>query len=153
MGGRKTAGCVFCEIIAHRLPAWWVEEGTGAVAFLTIQPLAEGHTLVIPRGHAPTLEDVRPDERSEMWSLVHRISERMRHVGLAEGVNLLVASGRAAEQGVFHLHVHVIPRRPGDMVGFNAWIDSKVRSVPEARQRELSERLRSDAPRRPGPSP
>jgi histidine triad (HIT) family protein len=135
--------CVFCEIIAHRTPASWVEETPGAAAFLTIEPVADGHTLVVPRTHASTLEDVRTEERPQLWELVHRISERMRRVGLAEGVNLLVASGAAAEQGVFHLHVHVIPRHTGDSIAMNDWLDAKAHAASGSRQTELAERLRS----------
>jgi histidine triad (HIT) family protein len=130
--------CVFCGIAVHRSPAWMIEETPGAMAFLTIQPLAEGHALVIPRAHAETLDDVARSERSELWGLVHRVAERMRSTGVGDGVNLLVASGRAAEQSVLHLHVHVIPRRAGDSLAMNSWLDSKVRSVPDERQRELA---------------
>ena len=137
------APCVFCEIIAHRIPAWWVEEAEGAVAFLTIEPVSDGHTLVVPRTHAATLEEIREEERTPLWELVHRVAARMRRTGVAEGVNLLVASGEAAEQGVFHLHVHVIPRRRGDSVAMNSWLDAKAHPAVEGRQEELAERLRS----------
>jgi len=133
--------CVFCGIVAHRLPSWTVEEAAGAVAFLTIQPFAEGHTLVVPRTHAETLDDVADGERTALWDLVHRVARRMRAAGLADGVNLFVASGPAAEQSVRHLHVHLVPRRVGDQFDLNSWFDSKVRSVPDARQRELARRL------------
>ena len=118
-----------------------VEETHAALAFLTIQPFAEGHTLVVPRTHAETLDEVIESERAELWALVHRVAGRMRPAGVAEGVNLLVASGRAAEQSVPHVHVHLIPRRSGDGLEMNEWLDTKVRSVPEGRQQELARLL------------
>jgi len=137
--------CVFCEIVAHRLPAALVAESVGAAAFLTIEPVSEGHTLVVPRSHASMLEDVPELERPDLWELVHRVSERLRAVGLADGVNLLVASGRAAEQGVFHLHVHVVPRRANDGVDMNSWMDAKAHPAVEERQRAIAARLRGDS--------
>jgi len=141
------AECVFCAIVAGRLPAWKVAESGRALAFLTIGPLAEGHTLVIPRTHAATIRDVPPREWAGVWDLVRSVSDRVIETGLGEGVNLLVASGRSAEQEVLHLHVHVVPRRAGDGIGFNAWLDGKVRSLSDARQQEIARSLAGPSPR------
>lgn len=144
--GPVMAACVFCEIVANRLPSWKVAESDRALAFLTIGPLAEGHTLVVPRAHAETIRDVPPREWAGVWELVQTVSDRIIATGLGEGVNLLVASGRAAEQEVFHFHVHVVPRRAGDGVGFNAWLEGRVRALPDARQAEIARTLASPPP-------
>jgi len=138
--------CVFCEIIAHRVPSWPVDESAGAVAFLTIQPLTDGHTLVVPRSHAETVDEMSAGEWAYLWALVRRVAQRLRSAGLADGMNLMVASGRAAEQSVMHLHVHVIPRTAGDGVEMNAWLDPKVHPAVPDRQAEIARRLAGALP-------
>lgn len=135
--------CIFCRIVRRELPAEVVAHSDRALAFLTIGPVAEGHTLVIPKRHAADLTEVAAVDSQALFVLVHDVEQRLRRSGLAEGVDLLCLSGRAAEQGVFHLHVHVIPRRTGDRLEINRWFESKLRSTTPHRQAELGRQIRS----------
>ena len=85
-----------------------------AVAFLDLQPLVPGHVLVVPRAHAAHLADVEDVDGAAVWSLAARVAAGLRAAGLADGVNLLLADGAVAWQTVWHVHLHVIPRRRGD---------------------------------------
>jgi histidine triad (HIT) family protein len=133
--------CAFCDIVAGRLPAWKVAENDRAVAFLTLGPLAEGHSLVVPRRHATVLEELDPDDLPAFWTLVQEVSRRLRAAGFATGTNLVVASGRAAEQEVPHLHVHVVPRKEGDGLDLTGRWRSRVRELPAERQSEVAARI------------
>ncbi len=109
------SGCVFCAIVAGDAPASFVYEDDLAVAFLDINPVTPGHTLVVPRRHLPYLADL--DEATGMH--VHRIAMQVAGALRAaplrcEGVNMFVADGEAAFQEVFHHHLHVFPRYRGD---------------------------------------
>jgi histidine triad (HIT) family protein len=109
------AGCVFCDIVAGRRPASVVHSDETVMVFLDIRPLATGHMLVIPRAHAAYLADLDPGTGGHMFGVAQRMAAALRRSGLrCEGVNLFLADGEAAFQEVFHVHLHVIPRNPGD---------------------------------------
>jgi diadenosine tetraphosphate (Ap4A) HIT family hydrolase len=109
------AGCVFCDIVAERGPASVVYSDETVLAFLDIRPLATGHLLVIPRAHAAYLADLEPAVGGHMFGAAQRMAAALRRSGLpCAGVNLFLADGEAAFQEVFHVHLHVIPRNPGD---------------------------------------
>jgi diadenosine tetraphosphate (Ap4A) HIT family hydrolase len=85
------------------------------IAFMDVQPVNPGHVLVIPRDHAVGLADLDEDQGAQMWRIAHRVANALRHSGLrVEGVNFFLADGRAANQEVFHIHLHVVPRYTGD---------------------------------------
>lgn len=106
--------CVFCRIADGRGEASVVAASDRALAFLDLQPVTPGHVLVVPRAHAAHLADVDDTDGAAVWSLAARVAAGLRAAGLAEGVNLLLADGAVAWQTVWHVHLHVIPRRRGD---------------------------------------
>jgi histidine triad (HIT) family protein len=109
------AGCVFCDIVAGRGPASVVDSDETVLAFLDTRPLTTGHLLVIPRSHAAYLADLDPAVGGHMFGVAQRMAAALRGSGLpCAGVNLFLADGEAAFQEVFHVHLHVIPRNPGD---------------------------------------
>ena len=109
------AGCIFCDIIGGRGPASVVYSDESVVALLDIRPLNTGHLLVIPRAHAAYLADLDPALGGHMFAVAQRMAAALRRSGLpCDGVNLFLADGEAAFQEVFHVHLHVIPRTPGD---------------------------------------
>ena len=111
----SAAACVFCDIVAGRGPASVVHSDETVLAFLDIRPLATGHLLVIPRAHAPYLADLDPAVGGHMFGVAQQMAAALRGSGLpCQGVNLFLADGEAAFQEVFHVHLHVIPRNPGD---------------------------------------
>ncbi len=102
--------CVFCSIVDGSIPARTVREDERTLAFLDINPMTAGHTLVIPRRHATDLDDVEGEDLRAIVSAAQDLARRMRQRLHARGVNLLLSSGGAAWQDVFHVHLHVIPR-------------------------------------------
>ena len=111
--------CVFCDIVAGKAPAVRVYEDADYVAFLDIRPFSRGHTLVVPKQHYENLVDTPPDVVAGMAKLGQRIAQASRESGLhADGNNIAINDGKAAFQTVFHLHLHVVPRRAGDKLSF-----------------------------------
>ncbi len=107
--------CVFCEIVAGRAESRLVYEDEHVIAFMDIRPLTQGHLLVVPRGHADCLEALDEQLGTHLFRAGHRLARALRRSGLpCEGVNLFLADGEAAFQEVFHVHLHVLPRTPGD---------------------------------------
>ncbi|MFD4367267.1 HIT family protein [Rhodococcus sp. NPDC058521] len=110
--------CIFCEIVAGRAEASVVHEDDDVMAFMDIRPWTSGHLLVVPKRHAVGLADLEPADGQKVFATGQRIARVMRGGdSSAEGVNLFLADGVVAGQEVFHVHLHVLPRRRGDGFG------------------------------------
>lgn len=102
--------CVFCGIVAGAIPSTKVYEDDQTLAFMDINPSAEGHLLVIPKQHHRDLLDTPAEALAAMTVVAQRLA-RAAVDGLgADGVNLINSCGAAAWQDVFHVHLHVVPR-------------------------------------------
>jgi diadenosine tetraphosphate (Ap4A) HIT family hydrolase len=111
--------CVFCAIAAGTAPAIRIHEDGDYLAILDIRPFTRGHTLVIPKAHSVDLTDTPAATLAGMLAVGQRIAQATRASGLAAtGNNVAINDGKSAMQTVFHIHLHVIPRRDGDKVAF-----------------------------------
>ncbi len=108
------SGCLFCAIQAGALPAAIVHEDTHCMALMDAYPLRPGHVLIIPRRHAALMTDLQASERTQIIELGNRIARAMRKLEPACDINWVVNDGKAANQHVPHVHLHLIPRQPGD---------------------------------------
>lgn len=110
---------MFCDIVTGDAPAIRVYEDDGYLGILDIRPFTRGHTLVIPKRHSVDLTDTPPETLADMARIGQRIARAARRSGLhADGNNIVVNDGKAAFQTVFHIHLHVLPRRSGDKLSF-----------------------------------
>ncbi len=114
-GTAPDPGCVFCAIIDERAPASVVYEDDEVLAFMDINPVTPGHLLVVPRRHLPTLADLDDALGGHLFNVATRLAAALRASDVrSDGINLFYADGEAALQEIFHAHLHVIPRYPGD---------------------------------------
>jgi len=136
--------CIFCEIAAGRGRASFVYQDQDVAAFMDIQPVNPGHVLVIPCRHAASLAELQPGEAEKLLPAAQRVAAALRRSGLpCEGVNLFLADGEAAGQDVFHVHLHVFPRWPGD--GFGLRLGPHYHTLPpRAELDEIAARLRQN---------
>jgi histidine triad (HIT) family protein len=133
--------CVFCSIVAGEAPAIRIYEDDDHLAILDIRPFTRGHTLVFPKVHSVDLTDTPPQTVASMATIGQRIARAARRSGLhADGNNIAINDGKAAFQTVFHIHLHVVPRRDGDKLAFAKGM--LVRRDPD---REEAGRLLRDA--------
>jgi histidine triad (HIT) family protein len=91
-----------------------VHEDEHTLAFLDINPAAEGHTLVVPKAHAQDLFDIDADSAAAVMRSAKTVAERIDAVLAPDGLTLVQSNRPAGWQDLFHLHVHVVPRRNGD---------------------------------------
>ena len=111
--------CVFCAIVAGDAPAIRICEDDEQLAILDIRTFTRGHTLVFPKRHTVDLTDTPPQTLAQMAAMGQRIARAARTSGLhADGNNIAINDGKAAFQSVFHIHLHVVPRRSGDKLSF-----------------------------------
>lgn len=107
---------IFDRIIAGQLPASFVYQDDVCVAFLDINPMTRGHTLVVPRRSVPTLDLLDAATRAHLFEVVQKVGAAQRKGLGSLAQHLLVNDGKAASQSVPHVHIHVMPRYGGDML-------------------------------------
>jgi histidine triad (HIT) family protein len=109
--------CIFCRIVAGEIPAEIVAKDEHAVAFLDIAPLADGHTVIVPRRHVATIEEMSRDEAAALFHTVYRLAGPVRQALDAAGSTIGINNGAATGQTIPHVHVHIVPRRSDDGAG------------------------------------
>jgi histidine triad (HIT) family protein len=112
------ADCIFCMIIAGQIPCTRIYEDASVLAFMDINPISPGHTLVVPKKHYEAITEMPADEAAALYKPVPALAAAVKAALKAEALNVLQNNGRAAGQAVDHLHVHLIPRWVGDGLGF-----------------------------------
>ncbi len=123
---------LFTKIIRGEIPSNKIYENDHVYAFLDINPVNKGHTLVVPKVPCVGLLDCDPEVLAELMKAVQIIARALKEATHADGINLMQNEGAAAGQKVFHLHFHVIPRFEGD--GFEHWHGTPYASEEEAEQ-------------------
>ena len=106
--------CIFCSIVEGEIPSREVYETDEVLAFLDANPLAEGHTLVIPKAHHERLTDMPESLAAEVMDALYHVTGAVEAAVDAEATTVAFNNGEAAGQEVPHVHGHVIPRWAGD---------------------------------------
>jgi histidine triad (HIT) family protein len=104
---------IFAKILRGDMPCHKVYEDDKALAFLDIMPRAPGHTLVLPKAAARNILDVAPEDLAHVTKIAQKVAQAGLKVFGADGVTIQQFNEKAGGQVVFHLHVHVIPRKDG----------------------------------------
>ena len=107
--------CLFCRLVAGEVPASMVYEDERLVAFTDVNPQAPMHVLIVPREHIPTMNDLQPGHDVLVGEMIRRAASLAQARGYdASGFRTVFNCNADAGQTVFHLHLHVVPRRDGD---------------------------------------
>ena len=119
--------CIFCKIIRKEGPASIVYEDDRILAFMSIQPINIGHTLVVPKKHYKNFFEIPEEEVAYLYRIVKKISHAVKKAVNAEGIRIVQNNGEAAGQVIFHLHVHIIPMKKD-----RKWVHYPENRKPEA---------------------
>lgn len=122
--------CLFCQIREGQADASLVYEDELAIAFMDLYPVRRGHVLIIPKQHAERLSQLDQIQRSHLFELANAVINAQIAVGLpADGANLVVNDGKAANQHIPHVHIHVLPRKQGDLMQVGATFATRMVNV------------------------
>jgi histidine triad (HIT) family protein len=132
---------IFDKILAGEIPCHRVYEDDQVLAFLDIGPLSPGHTLVIPKERAATLDALSDDAAAAIGRVLPRIARAVLAVTGAKDFNVLQNNGIAAHQAVFHVHFHIIPKLTD---GRGLGVGWQPGSLANAAGAELAEKLRAE---------
>lgn len=128
MSASTADNCIFCKIAQKKIDAKIIDENENAIAFLDAYPLTAGHTLVITKNHYAKLQDVEFDQINQLFSLVNKILPSIEKGTGVQGTLIAIHNGKDAGQEIPHLHVHIVPRKPGDGGGsIHSMFDSSHR--------------------------
>lgn len=127
--GESSRHCIFCEIVHGAGEASICYEDASAIAFMDIQPVNAGHVLIVSRDHYESLNDVPPAVAMHLFEVALHLGPIVRQLSESDDLNIVVNSGEAAGQDVFHYHVHLIPRRTGD--GFDVPLPFHGSAMPD----------------------
>lgn len=117
--------CVFCKIIAGELPSYKVYEDKWTLAFLDINPVNPGHTLVVPKEHLANIEETSEEILASLIKAAKKVGASLKkNLGMA-GYNIQINNDPVAGQIVAHLHFHLVPRLDND--GLKLWPQKKYR--------------------------
>ena len=108
--------CIFCKIVQKQAPSSIIYEDDYVMAFLDIRPVNEGHTLIIPKEHYADIFDTPSELLGKVHQVTKKVAVAVKQAVNVDGISIIQQNGRAANQDIFHLHVHVIPRYTGEWV-------------------------------------
>ncbi len=131
--------CIFCDIIEGKAKAEILYQNENIISFLDIRPVNYGHSLVIPKKHYDNFQSVPEIEFIHLMKGLQFIASAVVKSVKADGFNLIVNSGKAAGQTIFHFHFHVIPRFTND---FRFKPDFK--SYSDGAMKEFADKIRSE---------
>ena len=102
--------CIFCKIVRGEIPCFKVYEDDKVLAFEDINPISEGHTLIIPKRHAQDLWDISGEDLMAIHMASQKVALAIKEALKTTGVCLLQLNGRGVNQMVMHYHLHLMPR-------------------------------------------
>ena len=143
MNNKSSEHCVFCKILKGKIEASLVYEDEQVIAFMDIEPVNEGHVLIIPSVHAPHLNDLDDETLGHMAKIAGKIAKAIRKSDIrSEGMNLFLADDEVAGQEVWHAHLHVFPRFKDDGFGLKHDPEKNFQHPPRQRLNALAEILK-----------
>ena len=111
--------CIFCRIVAGLVPSFKLFEDADTLAFMDINPVHDGHCLVIPKAHYPNVFEIAPEAMAAVARTAIGLAKAVNAAVTPDGLNLVQSNGPGAAQSVGHFHIHVLPRRIGDGLRVN----------------------------------
>jgi histidine triad (HIT) family protein len=127
--------CIFCRIVAGQLPSFPLFEDEHSMAFMDINPVARGHTLVISKRHAETILDIPVSILQAVVATAQRVAQAIDKAFAPPGITIVQSNGPGAAQSVPHFHLHVVPRTFYDDLPMNWHITpGDRRAIEEAAQ-------------------
>jgi histidine triad (HIT) family protein len=120
------AETVFSKILRGELPSHKIYEDALVLAFLDVNPLSHGHILVIPKEPAETLDQLSDDASAAIGRVLPRLCRAMKKITGVQAFNVLENNGSGANQAVFHVHFHIIPKPDADQGLGIRWVPRKL---------------------------
>ena len=126
--------CIFCKIVKGEIPAKIIENTNKSLAFMDAFPLANGHSLVIPKNHYEKMQEIPPEENAELFETVRKVLSKVDK--LTNSTLVALHNGKDSGQEIPHVHIHLIPRSKEDSAGP---VHSMFKNRPKLSDKEFNE--------------
>ena len=145
--------CIFCDILKGNVPASFVYDDDSVVGIMSLEQPSPYKVLVLPREHVETIYDLSEQQASDIFTATVRIAKAIRDLGSCDGMNIVQSNGQAAQQTVFHFHLHIVPRSKNDTITLQ-WnnepadretLETMAENVRQSLEGAPNKRLQSDA--------
>ena len=136
--------CIFCGIVAGEVPSHTVYESEDAYAFLDVNPLARGHTVVIPRDHHERVGDIPDDAAGGLFRAITALVPAVEAAVDAPATTVAFNNGEEAGQEVPHAHCHIIPRFAGDGAGTIHSLFRSTADLPDDEMEDVADAIRAE---------
>jgi histidine triad (HIT) family protein len=126
---QSDTSCTFCAIFAGQAPGSVAYADGDIMAVMALYPRNQGHLLVLPKRHVPTLAELDTSLGCQLFVRALQLQQTLRQAFACEGMHVLISDGVATGQTLFHLHIHLIPRYLGDSVRMKASVSQGERQM------------------------
>ena len=114
--------CIFCKIVKGEIPCFKIYEDEKVLSFLDINPMSQGHALIIPKAHAANLWEIQEEDLMAVQIAAKKIVNALKSTFELLGVACMQFNGRGVNQLVMHYHLHLVPRSEGEpMLAMSSW--------------------------------
>jgi histidine triad (HIT) family protein len=114
---KQDPNCVFCKIVAGKIPARVLVENEKAMAMLDAFPLAVGHTIVIPKPHYAKVQEMSEHDAMAVFEIMWKVISAVEAGSDVNATTIAIHNGPDAGQEIPHMHLHIVPRKKGDGAG------------------------------------
>jgi len=135
----ENSNCIFCKIVKGEIPANKIYEDKDVIAFLDINPVTAGHTLVIPKKHYINTFDIPVDLLCKINKVAKELGTKFLKALDCDGINFINSSGKEAEQVIFHYHMHIVPRYKSESL--NLWFHQVALKPTQKELESIKEKI------------
>ncbi len=134
--------CIFCNIVKGEIPCIKVFEDENILAFLDVNPVTQGHCLVIPKTHVENIFDIPEELLQKVMIATKHISIKIKSALHPDGIRISQSNGEVAGQAIFHFHVHIIPRYKDDGLSMDHHTTASPSKADIEELKKLSEKIK-----------
>jgi histidine triad (HIT) family protein len=137
-----SSNCVFCKIVKGEIKPHTVFEDKKTLAFLDANPLAKGHTVIIPKIHVSKLEKLDGNTAEAFFCTIHKLITPIQNAVGAQATTIAINNGKESGQEIPHVHAHIVPRFKGDKGGSIHSIMGRRPRISQEEMQKIAENIR-----------
>ncbi len=134
---------IFSKIISGDIPSFKVYENDYVYAFLDISQVTKGHTLLVPKKASANIFETDEETMKHMGVALPKVANAIKAAFNPDGLNIIQNNGEFADQSVFHLHFHLIPRYENDIDGFGYKWETHTDTLDDDTKKEIAEKIQA----------
>ena len=134
---------VFGKILTGEIPSYKVYENDYVYAFLDISQVTKGHTLLIPKKASPNIFETDEETMKHIGFAIPKVANAIKKAFQPDGLNIIQNNGEYADQSVFHLHFHFLPRYKDDIDGFGYQWETHENEISDEQKKDIAEQIKA----------